>query len=123
MTRTLAATLALIAAPAFAWDTEPPNITTVDLIAPTGHVANVVTYNDMTMTEGTTRHTQEFPGGQIVIDVTVTPNIDCQPEGCPDLLEVISLPPGLIAVPIAVSVPEGSWATIKIFSVDDAQMM
>lgn len=51
--------------------------------------------------------------GPVVAQLTRTPNDQCA-ESCPDLLEVLDVPPGLVAIPPVVELPEGATTEVRI---------
>lgn len=54
------------------------------------------------------------PLGQITLTLTITPNSGCVTP-CPDTLEVIDLPPGLIATPSMIETQEGQTGVIAVY--------
>ena len=55
----------------------------------------------------------ESSRGPVVFKLTRTRNNDCA-EPCPDLLEVMDTPPGTVAVPPVVELPEEGNTTIRV---------
>lgn len=83
---------------------------------PGGEQIGVLRYvNEETFLDGaeaieTTLHT---PHGPLVVLTTRTQNNLCDPA-CPDMLEVVRAPDGLIAVPGVVEVGEGGAVDVRI---------
>lgn len=48
----------------------------------------------------------ETPYGSFLFSHTNTPNADCPPPGCPDILEVVETPEGYLVIPLTISVDE-----------------
>jgi hypothetical protein len=58
--------------------------------------------------------TFESSRGAVTFQLTRTPNDSCMPMPCADRLEVMDLPPGTVAIPAEVVLPELANTTIRI---------
>jgi hypothetical protein len=106
--KALATVLALSAAPVAAQEvtfTETP-----DGIVATYH-------NEVTMwgTLDAETYAFEIEAGTVVMVLHRTQNDSCEPQPCADWLEVIETPPGMVAVPAQVELPETETTTVRIF--------
>jgi hypothetical protein len=75
-----------------------------------------ITYhNELTML-GLNEETFRFESsrGPVVFLLTRTPNDSCVPMPCADLLEVVETPPGTVAVPAVVELPELGETTVRV---------
>ena len=103
------ALLAISAAPVAAQEvtfTETP-----DGVTATYH--NEVTVMFGVLSEET--YSFEIEAGTVVMMLHRTQNNSCEPQPCADWLEVIETPPGMVAVPAQVELPETETTTVRIF--------
>jgi hypothetical protein len=52
--------------------------------------------------------------GPVVFQLTRTPNDSCIPMPCADLLEVMETPPGMVAIPAQIELPELANTVVRI---------
>jgi hypothetical protein len=71
-------------------------------------------HNHGTDRTGTEARTIPTAIGPVGVTLNHTWNGACVPP-CPDLIEIVSLPDGYVAVPSSIEIPEGSDTDIRIF--------
>jgi hypothetical protein len=52
--------------------------------------------------------------GPVVFQLTRTPNDSCIPMPCADLLEVMETPPGVVAIPAQIELPELANTVVRV---------
>lgn len=70
--------------------------------------------NQITNSTDQTLFDIETPHGTVTVKLTRTKNYACSPA-CPDTLEVVSMPDGVAAVPMAIETPERGAGFIRLF--------
>ena len=73
-------------------------------------------HNELTMGDVPSEETFTFESsrGPIAFVLRRTQNNSCNPIPCADVLEVVDLPPGTVAIPAEVELPELADTTVKI---------
>jgi hypothetical protein len=56
----------------------------------------------------------ESSRGPVTFQLTRTPNDSCMPMPCADLLEVMETPPGMVAIPAQIELPELANTVVRI---------
>ncbi len=81
-----------------------------------GQIGTIFHFNQLTFGLSKETITLETSYGPIVVIINRIPNIDCEPvEACPDSIEIVELPDGLIVYTEKVITKEYGLSAIKVY--------